>query len=389
MSLSPPAIRWDQYGVSEILDSLADGVYITDLNRSIVFWNRAAARITGWSQQEVIGRTCYDNVLVHVDLNGHKLCGQDHCPLHRAIVTGETSTASLLVSAQHKENRRVPMEVSVAPIRNGAGEIIGGIEVFRDLTIFMDDLRRARLIQDHMLHCPLPDDPRVQWQTRYVPQEIVGGDFFRIERLAPDVYVAMVADVMGHGVASALFTMQLRSLWEECRQELDSPGRFLTALNARLHKLINADGYFATAIFLLMDAATGKARYVRAGHPPALWYHPGGSGLVLDQRHPALGLRDSTNYGDTEIELQPGDTLLLFTDGAIEITDLQGSELGLNGLQQLIRQNRQSQNRLDLARLEQQLLDYSTGLHLPDDLTLVCAQWHSSSEPDRPSNPTP
>ena len=57
----------------------------------LVFWSRAAERITGWPAQEVVNHRCADNILVHVDKDGHQLCGEEHCPLHRAMVTAEMS----------------------------------------------------------------------------------------------------------------------------------------------------------------------------------------------------------------------------------------------------------------------------------------------------------
>ncbi|HWH70075.1 MAG TPA: PAS domain S-box protein, partial [Candidatus Sulfotelmatobacter sp.] len=120
--------------VPDLLNSLADGAYITDLNRRILCWNHAAERITGWSAEEVVGRTCFDNILMHVDKQGCALCGQDRCPLYRSIITGRSSTEPVLVFARRKSGLRAPMEVSVGPIRDLQGQIIGGIEVFRDQT---------------------------------------------------------------------------------------------------------------------------------------------------------------------------------------------------------------------------------------------------------------
>ena len=79
-----------------IVDSINDGVYVVDTRRRIVFWNKAAERITGWTAEEVVGTACHDGILAHVDLDGHVLCGHEFCPLHRAIVTKQRSTAPLL-----------------------------------------------------------------------------------------------------------------------------------------------------------------------------------------------------------------------------------------------------------------------------------------------------
>ena len=369
MSFESLQTQFEQVGAREILDALADGAYITDTDRKIVFWSRAAERITGWSAREVVNHRCADNILIHVDKDGNQLCTDGHCPLHRAMVTGEMSEAPLLVFAQHKQGHRIPLEVSVAPLRDPAGRTVGGIEVFRDQTTMMADLHRAKVIQDHVLEAKLPEDSRVRFDVRYIPEELVGGDFYRIEAVDSDSYAIFLADVMGHGVASALYTMQLRSLWEECRTELNSPPRFLAELNRRLHRLASPEGYFATGVFLLLNAASGDLRCVRAGHPSPLLLRTSGTIERLNGKSPALGLRLEATYTETAAHLEPGDSLLLFTDGAVELVDKQGEELGEAGLMRFLADS--AGCRLDLPRIERRLLEFSNLIHLPDDLTLL------------------
>lgn len=100
-----------------VLDSISDGVYVTDLDRKIVYWNKSAERITGWLPADVVGRCCHDGILCHIDKDGHVLCGQEYCPLHRSIVSGHQSTAPIVVFAQGKNGNRVPMRVMAGPIR--------------------------------------------------------------------------------------------------------------------------------------------------------------------------------------------------------------------------------------------------------------------------------
>jgi phosphoserine phosphatase RsbU/P len=233
----------------------------------------------------------------------------------------------------------------------------------------MEDLRRAKAIQDHVLQSQLPDDSRVRFEVRYIPEELVGGDYYRIEAVDSDSYAILLADVMGHGIASALYTMQLRSFWEECRAELASPSRFMTQLNRRLHKLASPDGYFATAAFLLLNVVSGDLRCVRAGHPSPLLLRAGGAIERLTSKSPALGLRLDAAYTETEAHLEPGDTLLLFTDGATELFNKQGEEFGEAGLIRLLENAAGSP--LDLLRIEKSLLEFSNLIRLPDDLTLL------------------
>lgn len=355
-------------GAPEILDALADGAYITNTDRRIVFWSRAAERITGWSAAEVVGHKCSDNILMHLDKDGRPLCGEDECPLHRAIITGAMSQEPVLVFAQHKEGRRVPVEVSVAPLRNRHGETVGGIEIFRDWTNVLDDLHRAKAIQDHSLQSQLPADPRLEVQVRYTPEDLVGGDFYRLEPLGADRYGVMIADVMGHGMAAALYTMQLRSLWEECRSFLGQPAPFADAMNQRLFRLTQADGYFATGVLLTIDLAAQELVYANAGHPAPAIFRADGRVEDLGVKSPALGLMENTVYRQATLPFRPGDCLLLFTDGATEIEVGGDEDLGREGLLRLVKE---APSGWDLGWLEKRLLEQSREIRLPDDLTLI------------------
>jgi phosphoserine phosphatase RsbU/P len=362
-----------EFDAPGLLDLMADAAYITDLDRRIVFWNQAAQRITGWTASEVVGRTCYDNILVHVDKDGHALCGQEHCPLHRSIVVGQPSTEPLLVFALHRTGSRIPVEVTVAPLRNRSGAIVGGIEMFRDLTESVHDQVRAKEIQDLAVHCPLPPDPRLEFEMRYQPRDIVGGDFFRIEKLDADRYGVLVADATGHGVSAALYTLLLRSLWEEHRCDLESPARFMEVINTRVQNLMREGPHFGTAVFASYDAARGTLRLVRAGHPAPLLFRANGNVELIGRANPALGMFPDTRYQETVLELGTNDALLLYTDGATELFDAQEHELGIDGLRQLAHDQSADgySTGFHLDQLEEQLLRFSNEVHLPDDLTLV------------------
>jgi phosphoserine phosphatase RsbU/P len=176
--------------IRTIVDSLSDGVYVCDLDRRITYWSKSAERITGWRAEDVIGIQCFDNVLCHIDKDGHPLCGQEYCPLHRSIITGTGSDGSLLVFAQSKGGERIPMLVSVAPLRNAAGDVIGGVETFQDASAMVHDLERAK--DDPATGAParLARDPRIKFTTHYVPHAIVGGDYYAIEKTETKIAMA-------------------------------------------------------------------------------------------------------------------------------------------------------------------------------------------------------
>jgi PAS domain S-box-containing protein len=357
---------------SAILNALPDGAYITDVDRNILFWSAAARRITGWTDTEVAGHSCNDNILVHVDKDGHELCGKDMCPLHRSIVTGLPSKEPLLVYAKHRSGERIPVEVSVAPLRDSKGRVVGGIELFRDLTASMKDLERAHLIQASAMESHPDSDPRLAVSIRYTPNDLVGGDFYHMEHLYPDLIGVMIADVMGHGVASALYTMQLRSLWEDWREEAGNPARFVTHISRQLHVLAEDAGYFATAICMTINPATGELDFVRAGHPAPLHVGLDGRASSVGTVQMALGMVEDAVYTCEHLTLAHGETILLYTDGAIEIINDKDVELGEAGLIDLLSRKEvlcDGIPRLDL--LEEKLLAYSAGIRLADDLTLL------------------
>ncbi|MFX4262439.1 ATP-binding protein [Pelotomaculum propionicicum] len=128
----------DTNNFRRILLSIADGVYMTDRNRRIIFWNRACEEITGFSAEYTLGHKCSDNILNHVDANGNPLCENDLCPLHQCMVKGAPGDKPVLVRAKRRDGSRVIVEVSVAPIIGDNGEVIGGIEVFRDVTLLQE-----------------------------------------------------------------------------------------------------------------------------------------------------------------------------------------------------------------------------------------------------------
>jgi PAS domain S-box-containing protein len=356
-----------------ILDSINEGVYVTDTNRKIVYWGKAAERILGWSAREVVGKHCQDGVLCHVDKDGHSLCGELYCPLYRTMLTGKRSGSPIIMFAQAKSGERIPLQVAVSPLRNAAGEVIGGVETFRDLSEEFTDVERARKIQLLSLQHDLPTDPRIRFATHYIPHDVIGGDYYAMAKLDADRYGFFLADVMGHGVPAALYTMFLSSLWGSHQPLLAQPARFAHAVSDRLHFLTQEDEQFATALCGLFDLKSGELRLVGAGNPPPVviragshgsWDHPHVAGLPL-------GLFAGSEYQEAVLPLGRGDCVLFFTDGAIEITDPRGACLGIEGLTRILREVGYPGSGPAFDAIEEKLLNASDRIRFDDDVTFV------------------
>jgi diguanylate cyclase (GGDEF)-like protein/PAS domain S-box-containing protein len=114
-----------------LLDGLNEGAYVTDGGRRILFWNRAAERISGYRRGEVQGRRCADNILVHVDGRGRSLC-RGVCPLGATLRDGRARRGEIFL--RHKDGHRVPVRVRTLPRRDRSGNVVQAIELFEDLT---------------------------------------------------------------------------------------------------------------------------------------------------------------------------------------------------------------------------------------------------------------
>ena len=112
-----------------MIDNLHDGAYFVDRDRRIVYWNRSAEELTGYASEEVVGRTCGDEILMHVDEEGKNLC-TDMCPITETLEDGEPREAELFL--HHKSGHRIPVAIRVAPVRDGKGDITGAVEVFSE-----------------------------------------------------------------------------------------------------------------------------------------------------------------------------------------------------------------------------------------------------------------
>ncbi|ABF42481.1 diguanylate cyclase with PAS/PAC sensor [Candidatus Koribacter versatilis Ellin345] len=111
-----------------VLSELLVGVYFTDRERRIVFWNAGAERITGYLSHEVIGRMCREEILMHCDHQRRNVC-VSCCPLAEAMLDGKAREASLFL--RHKTGHRVPVRIHSMPIRDAKGTIIGAAECFQ------------------------------------------------------------------------------------------------------------------------------------------------------------------------------------------------------------------------------------------------------------------
>ncbi|MBR5969229.1 MAG: GGDEF domain-containing protein [Lachnospiraceae bacterium] len=138
-----------------IIDNMDNGAYFVDRNRKILFWNHAAEEITGYTHDEIVGRSCPESMLNHVDENGTPLC-QEGCPLFATNIDGKHRQERVFL--RHKSGYRMPVRINVFPIYEEK-EIIGSVELFMNdsPTHYKDELLDS--IAGGALHDPLSGLP--------------------------------------------------------------------------------------------------------------------------------------------------------------------------------------------------------------------------------------
>jgi diguanylate cyclase (GGDEF)-like protein/PAS domain S-box-containing protein len=141
----------DNDSYKRIIENLHDGLYFVDRDRVITYWNKAAEQISGFTADEVVGKSCYDNILTHVDSEGNSLC-TEMCPLAATIADGEPRQAEVYM--RHKGGHRIAVSVRVSTLTDRDGNIIGGIELFTDISsqaankLRVKELEKLALLDD-------------------------------------------------------------------------------------------------------------------------------------------------------------------------------------------------------------------------------------------------
>jgi len=189
----------------------------------------------------------------------------------------------------------------------------------------------ARQIQNSILPRQIPQPGDFQIAARTVAAEIVGGDFYDVITLDDDVFDVVVADATGHGLPAAL---QVRDVFTGLRMGLAREYK-LTRTVARLNQIIHRSRLatkFVT-LFLAEMNLDGRIIYCNAGHPPAVVIRADGSISLLRSGGMILGPNPDARYTFGIEELDPGDVLVLYTDGITEATgEIDGEEFGSDRL---------------------------------------------------------
>jgi serine phosphatase RsbU (regulator of sigma subunit)/uncharacterized protein YfkK (UPF0435 family) len=184
-----------------------------------------------------------------------------------------------------------------------------------------EQLRLAGLVQQDFLPTHLPNSDKIKWASVFLPAEWVSGDIYNAVRIDEKHIGFYVADVVGHGMPAALLTIFLKQALimrttVDNTYHIFSPAEVMSNLNKRMATQKLSGYQFATCCYCLLNTESLELTYARAGHPYPVILRKGQEAKQLEVRGSLLGVFKDADYAEDKIQLQAGDKILLYSDGA-------------------------------------------------------------------------
>jgi PAS domain S-box-containing protein len=369
--------------MESILEELNEGVAIVDNRIRVVFANEALIRLSRYEREEIHGRTPdaifpAEDVpyLVQQDESGHRY--------------GRVRHEFYL---PRKDGEKVPAIFSGRVIRGPDGQeytllIVTDISAQKRVE---EQLRESNALLEKRqmeIEAELSLAARVQqslaprslvWndlavEAYYSPAHTIGGDFGVVLPKGDEYLKLVMCDVSGHGIGSALMANRIYS---EALHELEhktGPSTLLRRLHDFVFNRIGSDGFYFTMAIARFGQRGRHVTFASAGHPPAMLVSNGGIRL-LDSKSGILGCLSETAPSEfaEEIDLDPGDRLVFYTDGLTEVFNEHAEMLDVQGLEALVRQSAKR----TLPEMRQAIVDGVTAWRHgapTDDVSLVLVE---------------
>lgn len=247
-----------------------------------------------------------------------------------------------------------------------------------------DNLTLAAKIQEALIPKTIGNIPNCSFEWKFKPSGKVGGDIFDVFMLDEEYMGLYVIDVMGHGVASSMLAVALseflitdvdrgsplkRKTNTPPYYEILTPIQVVEYLNKRF-PFTKYNHYF-TIFYMVMNVKTGVIKYVRAAHPAPILFRINGEISELDAYGTPVGFAFKEGYEEGTINLNPGDNLVIYTDGLLEIEDENGKMISLNEIIKYLETEMQHNSHL----LTSNLIKWISNKNVRDDLTVLEMKW--------------
>jgi serine phosphatase RsbU (regulator of sigma subunit) len=311
-------------------------------------------------------------------------------PLFWGVVLGAAGRVGIRAE---REARRLQAEVAAARTQTEAVQavyeeaLVEEVERREGLERKEEVVRSELKLAEAVHRTLLPDSiqrPDVEVAVRQIPSEFVGGDYLYASVVGKRYLYLCIGDVSGHGVSAALVVARLHGMIRRLTlAKRSKPVTILDQLNRAALEIFKHTYFFLTFAVFRLDLETGKLRYATAGHPAQILVRRDGRIQPLRTPNRLLGMDADifdAHHPSDRVQLDPGDSLVLFTDGLFEIQDRKtGAHLGEQGLHERIQTMQGLTPALMAGEILQDLADFQGRSTFNDDVSLMVVTYRGRS----------
>ena len=350
--------------IEGVLESLNEGVLISDDCQNIIFVNSNLEQMTGLPRGEIVGPDI------------HRLYNKAEADFivtqrERGLQAGKNRFEFVL---PRKDGSRMPVLISARVIEDPDGRQFS-IVTFTDISELKRAEQELREVNNKLeeRHQEIQEDlklaARVQqslapkslvWggvrvETFYHPVRTIGGDFGLVSSLDDHYLNLLVCDVSGHGIGSALVANRIYTEMMTQLRAGSALDTMLRQLNRFVMHNIGSSVFFFTVAAARIDRPGRRMIFAGAGHPPAMIARDGAEPRLLESRSMVLGaLPEAVDAEATlDVDLEAGDRVVLYTDGITDVFNSRGEMLGVEGVQKIVRET----SRLPFNEMKKGILD--------------------------------
>lgn len=342
-----------------------DSILITNKSGHILRVNNAFTDLTGYTTEEVVGKTPRVLRSDRHDKNFYREMWQ--AISSEGFWSGE-------IWNRRKDGHVYLQRLTITAVRNASGEITHYVGNGKDLTLEKQaeaqraELLAAQAVQRDLLPSSLPCLPGFDIAAALHPADEVSGDFFNVLNLADNSVGIVVADVSGHGLGPGLLMAQMQAHLRSIAELCSDPGEILSRANRFFNR--NQSGCFVTMFVVSLEVAARSFSYAGAGHQGYV-LRANGEVHILESTSTPLGIEEHWTLPPREkIALAAGDIILLPTDGIEEAKDPNNNYFGRDRMFDLIRANATQSAAQIVEVISSAALEFTAGRQM-DDVTAV------------------
>ncbi|MBN1166129.1 MAG: SpoIIE family protein phosphatase [Methanospirillaceae archaeon] len=377
--------------LAEIINFLPDAAVVIDTKGIVQAWNHEMELLSRVPAREMLGKGDYEYsipfygekrpILADIVLKPARELESDYAWIGRE---GDTLVVDTFLP-KAKENGGF-FWAKACPLYDSGGMVIGAIETIRDITERREmeerlarskaELDIAAEIQQSFLPDTIPAITGFDIAARCVMAKEVGGDFFdvipfELVPLQRGTLGVLIADVSGKGVPAALFMALSRIVVRVNATWYPRPDKVINSANSIISKDSRA-GMFVTLFYGIISEEERSITYVNAGHnPPLVYRHKGDSFEELKATGIAMGVLDDEKYEQRTVRINPGDLIVLYTDGITESINCNTEMYGDIRLRSVIRRSASLSADLIVESILNEVLEFCGDEQQFDDSTLL------------------